>query len=363
MTLLAAETVEATDDEDLRPRHRAAELRYAVLIGLVVVTASVGVSLGPVRIPVDVVWRVIGHHLIGYPAVADWTLAQDNITWLVRVPRVLLGLAVGAALAVTGAALQALVRNILAEPYLIGVSSGASTGAAVVLLFGTALFGAAGSTVLAAAAFGGGLAATALVFLTARTGGRLTPMRLVLAGVTVAYALSAVTSFLIFASDRRDGARGVLFWLLGSLDQARWDALPVPTAATLLVTAVLLLWGRRLDAVAIGDDTALSLGTSPTRFRTQAFLVVALGVGAVVAVAGPIGFVGLVVPHLARRWVGGTHRRMLPVAALLGAVFLVWADVLARVAFAPREMPLGIVTALVGAPFLLLLIRRLHSAA
>jgi iron complex transport system permease protein len=187
-------------------------------------------------------------------------------------------------------------------------------------------------------------------------------VRLLLSGVAVGYALYAATSFLIFASGSAEGARSVLFWLLGFLGLARWSTpLAIVLAVVALTVALLVLWGQRMDALALGDETSLTLGTDPSRFRVQLLVVVALCVGVVVAASGGIGFVGLVIPHLARRLVGGAHRRVVPVAALLGAVFLIWADVAARTVLAPRELPIGILTALVGAPFLLVLIRRFHA--
>ncbi len=155
-----------------------------------------------------------------------------------------------------------------------------------------------------------------------------------------------------------------MFWLLGSLGLARWGVpLALVLVAVCVTVAVLTLWSRHLDALAVGDETAHTLGVSPTRFRVRLLVVVSLCVGAVVAASGGIGFVGLVVPHLARRFVGAAHGRVVPVAALIGAVFLVWADVAARVLLFPRELPIGIITAIVGAPFLLLLVRRFHSAS
>ncbi|MEX5637121.1 FecCD family ABC transporter permease [Parafrankia sp. FMc2] len=352
--------VEGHGDDLGRARRRRLFLVWLLALSAVLMASSMlAVSFGPVQVPLATVWKVIGHHAVGWPEQVSWTTAHDSIAWKVRAPRVLSAVFVGAGLAICGVALQALVRNALAEPYLIGVSSGASVGAAAALLFSVSLSGSAWG--LSGSAFVGGIAATALVFAIARVGGRLTSTRLVLAGITVSYALSALTSFLIFASDSANGARGVLFWLLGSLTQARWSSLPVPAAAFALTMVVLFSWARRLDALSIGDDTALTLGARPTRLRAQAFVIVAVCVGAVVAIAGPIGFVGLVVPHVARRMVGGEHRRVLPVAALLGAAFLVWADVAARLVLQPREMPLGVVTALVGAPFLLMLVRRFHG--
>lgn len=349
------------DDLD-HARHRGRALLLAGGLGVaLVVTLLVAAGLGPVAVPPGTVARIIGHHTIGHPATADWTAAQDSIVWLVRVPRVLLGALVGAALAITGAVLQTVVRNVLADPHILGVTSGASTGAAVYLLFG--ITAATTATALAASAFAGALAATALLFLIARINGQLTSLRLLLGGVTIGYIFAAATSFLIFASDRPEGARTVLFWLLGSLAPAAWSSVATTVAVVAAATVAGLLLAPRLDALAAGDDTARTLGVAPNRIRLWALLIVALAVGAVVAVAGAIGFVGLIVPHVARLCAGAAHRQLLVVSGLLGALFLVVADVAARTVFAPRELPIGIVTAAVGAPLLLVLIRRFQAPA
>lgn len=333
--------------------------RLLGLLAALVVSLVAGTALGAVPVAFGDVVRTIGHHLFLLPAEQTWSGPRDSIVWDVRLPRVLLAALVGAGLAVAGMALQAMVRNLLADPYLLGVSSGASTGAAAAILFGVTL--GIGEHALASSAFVGALAASALVYAVARSAGRVTSVRLLLAGVAVGYALQAVTSFLIFASDSAEGARSVMFWLLGSLALAGWGGpMTVTAVVALLTVAVLTVVGRQLDALAIGDETALTLGVPPERFRLLLLVVVALCVAVVVSAAGSIGFVGLVVPHLARRAVGSAHRRAVPVAALMGAVLLIWADVLARTVLAPQEIPIGIITAVVGAPFLLLLVRRLH---
>lgn len=344
---------------------RRALLWLLGLAAALLATAVVAVGVGAVVVPPETVARIVAFRALGLGEVA-WSPAQEAIVWEVRVPRVILGVLVGAGLAVCGTALQAMVRNVLADPYLLGVNSGASTGAAAAILFGAggAVSAALGDHVLQGSAFLGALAASVLVFLVARSGGRVTSMRLLLAGVAVGYALYAVTSFLIFASGSAEGARSVLFWLLGSLGLATWGTpLLVAAAAVLLTAGVLTATGRGLDALAIGDETASTLGVSPERFRTMLLVLVALCIGVVVAMSGSIGFVGLVVPHLARRAVGAAHARVVPAAALMGAVLLVWADVVARTLLAPQEIPIGIITALVGAPFLLVLIRRMHVTA
>ncbi|MET0416244.1 MAG: iron ABC transporter permease [Actinoplanes sp.] len=334
------------------------------LLGLtagLIVTVLVAVGTGAVGIDPSTVARIIGHQLFGVPADVTWTPPQEAIVWQVRLPRVLLGLLVGAGLATCGVALQAMVRNVLADPYLLGINSGASSGAAAAILFGA---GAGfGQYALSTSAFLGALAASLLVFLIARSGGRVTSIRLLLAGVAVGYALYAATSFLIFASGSAEGSRSVMFWMLGSLGLARWDALLTVAALVIGGTiAYLTIAGRRLDALAVGDETAHTLGVSPDRFRMRLLVIVSLCVGVLVSAAGSIGFVGLVVKHLARRLAGAPHVRVVPVSALLAAILLVWADLLARVLLAPQEIPIGIITALLGAPFLLILIRRLHAA-
>lgn len=343
------------------PRRRLAA--WLIGLGLALVAAMVlGVGVGSTIVGPGTVARVLTHHLVGWPRTPTWSLSSDSIVWNVRAPRVVLGVIVGAALAAAGAALQAMVRNLLADPYLLGVSSGASTGAALLILFGVGV--SAGAYSLTVSAFLGALLAALAVFLLASMRGRVTSVRLLLSGVAIGYVMYAATSFLLMAAPSSDqgGVQGVLFFMLGSLSQARWSSIAVVAVAVALMLALLLVWGRKIDALAIGDDTARTLGIAPTRFRGELLVVVALGIGAVVAVAGGIGFIGLVVPHLARRFVGSAHRRLIPVAALMGAVFIVVADAVARVVLSPAEVPIGVITAIAGAPFLMILIRRFYAA-
>lgn len=338
--------------------------RYRWWVGglsvLLVVAVVAAIAVGAVAVSPRLLGSIVWHHVAGSSAEPTWSAALDGIVWQIRLPRALLAVVVGAGLAMTGAVLQAMVRNVLADPYLLGINSGASTGAALSILFG--IGAGLAEHALQASAFVGAMAASLLVFFIARGSGRLTSIRLLLAGVAVGYALSALTSFLIFASGSAEGARSVLFWLLGSLGLAEWGTpLASVVVVVLLTLGVLLVWARPLDALAVGDETALTLGVSPERFRTALLVLVSLCVAAVVAAAGSIGFIGLVVPHLARQAVGSSHRRMLPVTALMGAILLVLADIAARLLLAPQEIPIGIITALVGAPFLLILVRRMST--
>lgn len=348
------------DDLEHAKRKRRTLLWFAGLALALLATIPLAIGIGPMPIAPDAVAQILGHHLFGSSLSPELSGSLDTIVWLVRAPRVLLGVTAGVGLSVAGVALQALVRNVLADPQILGVVSGASTGAAATILFG--IGSGTGAASLTGNAFLGAVGATLLLFTLARVGGRITSIRLLLAGVTIGYVLSATTSFLIFASPEPDSARAVLFWLLGSLANAQWSSIGVVTAVVMVTLVLLVLGARRFDALAIGDDSARTLGVAPGRFRVLSLVLAALCTGSVVAVAGGVGFVGLVVPHVARLFIGGAHRRVYPTAALIGAIFLVWADVFARVAFTPRELPLGIVTAFVGAPFLIVLVRRFYTS-
>ena len=215
----------------------------------------------------------------------------------------------------------------------------------------------AGIYTLSVAAFAGGLVGYGLAFLLANSSGGLSPMRLVLAGIAVGYLFASVTSMLIFLSEQNQTARIALFWMLGALGGARWDQLGLPAILLLAGLVYLLAQARALNLLLFGDETATSMGTPPDRLRRVLFVVVALLTGTSVALAGGVGFVGLVIPHAARMVVGSDHRRVLPLAALVGALFLLASDVLARLVVQPRELPIGVITALVGAPVFALLLR------
>lgn len=340
-------------------RHRPRRWSFAVTLGvlgaLLLASATAGMAVGSVHVPPGDVWGIVTHALGADWSEPTWSRARETIVLNVRAPRVLLGAVTGAGLAVIGTAMQALVRNPLAEPYLLGVSSGASLGAVAVIVFGVSLFGALS---LSAAAFAGALLTLLLVYSTARAGGRITSVRLVLSGVAMAAVLSALTNMLLLTSGRGNEARAVLAWTLGGLGGVQWDTLWLPGAALLLGIAVLLVQARSLNLLLAGEEAATSMGLDVARFRARMFVLLSLVTGVLVAAAGPIGFVGLMLPHIVRLFVGGDHRRVLPAAALAGAVFLVWADIAARTVAAPMEIPVGVLTALCGGPFFLWMMRR-----
>ncbi|MDH1628908.1 FecCD family ABC transporter permease [Pseudomonas mosselii] len=313
-----------------------------------------GIAIGETRISAEVVWQVLANQL--WQAGHALDPIDAGIVWNYRLPRTLVAAACGAGLATCGVILQALLRNPLAEPYLLGLSAGASTGAVAVGLFG--LGGAVLS--LSAGAFIGALAAFALVLVLSRaSGSRHDNAQVILAGIAGSQLFNALTAFLITKSATAEQARGILFWLLGNLSGVRWPSVWLALPVAVLGLAVCLWHRRALDAFTFGADSAASLGV-PVR-RTQLLLIscTALVTAVMVSIVGAIGFVGLVIPHALRLLLGPGHSRLLPASALGGALFLIVADILSRTLIAGQVIPVGVVTALIGAPvFALILVSR-----
>ena len=323
-------------------------------LGIVLlVSCVVSLGFGPARIPVDVVWHILLNKLFRIGE-ANWSAGQEHIVWLIRVPRMLLGALVGAGLALIGAVLQAVTRNPLADPHLLGVTSGATLGAVIVVLHVGEIVG---LLTLPIAAFIGALLSMVLVLTIANRQGRLDSDRLLLCGVAVSFVMMAVANTLLFLGDHR-ASSAVLFWMLGGLGLARWELLAIPSASVLLGLILLLGMARPLNALMAGEQTAVTLGLNARNVRLKVFLIASLMTGVLVAISGSIGFVGLMIPHIARRLVGAEHRRLLPVSALLGSVFLVWVDVAARTLIAPEDLPIGVATAAIGGLFFIGLMRK-----
>lgn len=325
------------------PRHLAV---LAALIGslLLIVSVSAGVALGAVPIPFATVWGIVANKLSPGMVEVTWSAGRESIVWDVRFPRVILGALVGAGLAVTGAVLQPLTRNPLADPHLLGVSAGAAFGAILALLhLGMFL----GLLTVPLMAFAGALAATALVPAVAIATRSMQADRLVLSGVAVAFVFTALGNLLVFLGDPR-AANSVVFWMLGGLGLAQWSHLWIPATILLVALGCLLPRTRDLNALAMGDETAATLGINVPLLRTSLFLITALLTGVMVAFSGAIGFVGLMVPHVVRMMFGSDNALVLPVSALAGALFLIWADLAARLVMAPEDLPIGVVTGLIG---------------
>jgi iron complex transport system permease protein len=330
------------------PRRRAVVLTAVLGSVALLIAIVVGIVVGPADIGLVELGSIVLDRLTGANPESP---LRSSIVWELRMPRVLTAAAVGAGLGLAGAVIQAVTRNPLADPYLLGVSSGASLGAVAVIVLGLGLL-------LPVAAFAGALLALGATLAIARRAGGLTPVRTVLAGVAVTAVFGAATSFVIFWSATGDSYREILGWLLGTLGAADWGSVAIAGGALLLVGGGLMTSGRTLDAFTFGDRSAEMLGVDVARARVVLLVATALLTGAMVAVSGAIGFVGLVLPHAVRLLVGPGHRALLPLVALCSAAFLVLADTAARTVFEPREIPVGVITALIGAPLFAVLLSR-----
>ncbi len=356
-------TLATTVSEVLHEGQRLRQRYFLSIVGLIAVlfiTATVGMSIGAVSVPFREVWTIVGQHIFQTQTNAE-KLSMDTIIWEIRAPRVVLGALVGAGLAVMGVAIQAMVRNPLADPYILGVQSGAAAGAVAVIFFG----GAIGKGLLppALGAFVGAIGTLILVFALARQNGRVSSLRLLLVGVSLSFALSGITTFMQYATHDLAAQQAILFWLIGGLGGAEWSKIPLLAGTLVITVSVVWYYARRLNALAMGDESATALGMNPDSLRTRLFVILSLVVAASVSVVGPIGFIGLVVPHVARLLVGAEHRRVIPVSILLGGIYLVGVDVLGRWIMAPGEIPVGVLTAILGTPFFIWLIRRRGAMA
>lgn len=339
------------------PKRRRLGVGWAWLIGIVLLVAACGASIfmGSATLTGEEVWGAITHKLgiLGSGDTPPPSKLRQSILFDLRLPRIGMAIFVGAGLAVAGAALQAITRNDLAEPYLLGVSYGASTGAVVALLILPASF----TLGLTGGAAIGALASFGLLMLLLQGSGFVST-RVVLTGVLVGQFFSAITSLILVARGDAESVRGITFWLLGAMGAARNDSLWIVGPA--VVVACLLLWSmsRYLDAMSFGDETAQSMGVPVVGVRATVLIVVALMTAATVSAVGAIGFIGLLVPHAVRMLVGSAHGRLIPLSALVGAILLVITDALARSLFVPQEVPVGVFTALLGVPLFFFILRR-----
>ncbi|MFQ5967449.1 MAG: FecCD family ABC transporter permease [Acidimicrobiia bacterium] len=339
---------------DLSPQAARRRLRVGILGGIVflLVVGWMGVSLGPAPIPIGSVLTEIVDRLPIIALDSNLSDREAAIVWELRVPRVVLGALVGAMLAVAGGSYQGVFRNPLADPFLLGVAAGAGLGATVAIVAGSS----AGGGLITPIAFAGGIAAVALAWVFSTGSRGRTAVTLILAGVAVAAFFTAVQTFLQERSG--DQAREVLSWILGSLAAASWSDVLLLAPYVVIAGSFLLAARRPLDVMSVGDEEAASLGVRPDRTRALVVGAATLGTAAAVSVSGLIGFVGIVVPHTVRLLAGTSYRAILPLALLGGAGFLILADLIARVALSPGELPIGVVTAFVGAPFFAVVLKR-----
>ncbi|MFS3128246.1 FecCD family ABC transporter permease [Nocardioides sp. Bht2] len=332
---------------------------FGVLTALLVTVVVIGAGQGAVNIPANEVFGSLMHKIgLDIGTLPTHPRGEDAL-WNVRFPRVVLAALAGAALATAGAVMQGVFGNPLAEPGVIGVANGAAVCAAFVIVFDLAFLG---NWTIAAAAFIGGLVTTFLVYLMARENGRTEVVTLVLTGIAINAMTSAGLSFMLFLADTT-AREEIVFWTLGSLNGARWEQIWVVLPLTVIGIAAAVFMARQLDLLALGDRAARHVGVDVERLRVTAIVVVAVLTAGAVAFCGVIAFVGLVVPHLIRLIAGPGHRLLIPASALGGAVLLVAADLWARTAIVNADLPIGMLTSLVGGPFFFWLIRRARKTA
>ncbi|MBW9054794.1 FecCD family ABC transporter permease [Rhizobium mesosinicum] len=331
----------------------ALTIAAVILLGLMV---SLAVSIGEITIPLATTAKAVSNRLFG--TAFELSRIHQGIVWDYRLSRALVAASAGASLALCGAILQALLRNPLAEPYVLGISAGASTGAVCVMISGLG-YGILG---LSSGAFIGAVAAFLLVgMLAAGAGG--TSERIILCGVAGSQLFNALTSYIVTTSANAEQARGVLFWLLGSLSGVRWPDVYLSVPVAVIGFILCLAHVRALDAFAFGTDAAAALGVPVRRVQFTLLAVTAAMTASVVSMVGSIGFVGLVIPHAARFLVGPAHGRLLPATALGGALFMVGADIISRIIIPQQILPIGVVTALFGAPAFAIILYRVRRSA
>lgn len=328
---------------------------FALFLGalgvLIAVAVAFAAAIGDYEIGTATVFKAVANGLgLGRFAIDP---IEQSVVWDLRLSRALVAALAGAGLALSGAILQALLRNALAEPFVLGISAGASTGAVAVIVLGIG----AGSLSLSMGAFAGAFGAFALVAILSN-GATSGPNHTILAGVATAQLFNALTAYIVTTSASAQQARDVMFWLLGSFGGVRWPDFQLLIGVVVLGLALCLLMARALDAFTFGDEDAAALGVPVARIRLILFAVTALMTASIVSMVGAIGFVGLVVPHAARYLVGPLHLRLLPASAVLGALFLVCADIASRLVAEQQTIPIGVVTALVGVPFFAIILYR-----
>ncbi|MDI6902228.1 MAG: iron chelate uptake ABC transporter family permease subunit [Methanocellales archaeon] len=323
-----------------------------VVLGLTIIITA---TLGPAHISPLVVLKMLASRLplVDRLVTPSWSVAEDTIIFQIRLPRIILGVFVGAALGVAGATMQGLFKNPMADPYIIGISSGAALGATFAIAFGLNLLG---IHTIPLMAFIFAVGAIFLVYNIASVGGKLPVGTLLLAGIAVSLFLSAITSFMMYISGEK--LHGIVFWLMGGLWARSWDHVWMAVPWICLGSAIIYIFARDLNVMLLGEEPAQHLGIEVEILKKIMMVSASLIAAAAVAVSGIIGFVGLIIPHIMRILVGPDHRILLPGSALVGGIFLVWADTLARTIIAPTELPVGIITALFGGPFFIYLLRK-----
>ncbi|ACD51798.1 iron ABC transporter permease [Clostridium botulinum] len=334
-------------------------LYWAIVLIVLLAGTSVGaIAIGSTYIEPGEVYKVLLSKLTNGIVYSDvGTIMTQNIIWEIRFPRVLLGAICGAGLAICGVLMQCVTKNPIAEPYILGISSGASCGAVFVIVLGG--MSSIGINSVGAGAFVGSLISGILVFAIGTQMGKTTSTtRLVLSGMAISTIFSALTNLLIYSAENSNQAKSALFWTVGSLGGAKWEVLLFPFIILVVVMIGALVMSKSLDILLLGDDSAIILGINIKLIKSIILILATLLTSALVSITGAIGFIGLVVPHICRTITGSDHKKLIALSSLIGAIFLIASDIIARGLFPPIEIPIGIITSLVGGPFFLYLISK-----
>jgi iron complex transport system permease protein len=348
------------DHAELPERFRKRRWHLYITVGLLaLLVVWLATSIGSVKVPLSTSLSILLDRLPFIEITPTWTDNTATIIFDLRLPRVLMAGLVGAALAIAGATYQGLFRNPLADPYLIGVAQGASLGAVIGFLLPVS-WNLAGFGLVPLLAFIGALLATTTVYLLARVGKALPVTTLILAGVALSALLSSIVSYLIISSG--DALKGIIFWLMGSFSLSQWSEVGVVLPYLVVGATVIILFARMLNVMQLDEEQAQQLGVNVERLKIILLAAATLITAASVSFVGTIGFVGIIIPHAVRLVWGSDHRSLLPLSALVGAIFMILTDLIARTVLAPSEIPIGVITAICGAPFFLYLLRRRKKA-
>lgn len=330
---------------------------FTIIFVILLLTIIISVGFGSVDISAKDILRIILNQMFGFGNIDDLKKSVVDIVYNIRLPRILLAVFVGSALSVSGVIMQAIVKNSLADPYILGISSGASLGATIAILLGVGSF--LGGSYVGISACLVAFFSSILVMIISNIKGKANPIKLIMSGVAVSSMFSAFSSFIIYTSPNREGMKTVSFWLMGGLSGAKWEGMIILSAIVLFSIVFFISQYRILNLMLLGDDVSITLGKDLHKYRQLYLFVVSIIIGFVVYNSGIIGFVGLIVPHVARLFFGTDHKKIIPVSAVLGAIILIWADVFARIIIKGSEIPVGIVISLIGSPvFVYLLVSR-----
>ena len=340
------------------PKYIAVSL---ILSAMLIISILSAVTFGTVKISVPNVYSVIFYEITRSNNFLEFAKGPiHDIVWLIRLPRVILAAIVGAGLSVCGIIMQAIVKNPLADPYILGISSGASLGATIAIMLGIGVM--FGSNYVGVMALIGAFAISILVLTVANIGSSANSIKLLLAGFSISAVCSAFTNFIVFYSNNKQGMQDAMFWIMGSFSAAKWDINSIVFLIIIVGIIFFQTQSRILNMMLLGDEVSITLGTDLHKYRIIYLLVASAMIGFIVFSSGVIGFVGLIIPHFVRMFFGTDHIKIIPISALIGAIFMIWADVLSRVIIPATELPIGILVSIIGAPcFVYMLVKRSYG--